>query len=216
MGANTVRLAHYQHAQYFYDLCDKYGLVAWAEIPYITEHMPEATANTLSQMEELVLQNYNHPSIICWGLSNEITVTTGVTENLTANHRLLNDLCHRLDATRPTTMAHAFMLDPNDPFMQLPDICSYNLYYGWYLGELQQNDEFLTRSTKSPRPRHRSVGVRRGRKPRLPERPPGARRLVGKLPSRLPRAYAQNVVGAPLHLGDARLERLRLRRGRTR
>ena len=143
MGANTVRLAHYQHAQYFYDLCDKYGLVAWAEIPYITEHMPEATANTLSQMEELVLQNYNHPSIICWGLSNEITVTTGVTEDLTANHRLLNDLCHRLDATRPTTMAHAFMLDPNDPFVQLPDICSYNLYYGWYLGELQQNDEFF-------------------------------------------------------------------------
>ena len=143
MGANTVRLAHYQHAQYFYDLCDKYGLVAWAEIPYITEHMPEATANTLSQMEELVLQNYNHPSIICWGLSNEITVTTGVTENLTANHRLLNDLCHRLDSTRPTTMAHAFMLDPNDPFVQLPDICSYNLYYGWYLGELQQNDEFF-------------------------------------------------------------------------
>ena len=39
MGANTIRLAHYQHAQYFYDLCDKYGLVAWAEIPYITEHM---------------------------------------------------------------------------------------------------------------------------------------------------------------------------------
>ena len=143
MGANTVRLAHYQHAQYFYDLCDKYGLVAWAEIPYITEHLPEATANTLSQMEELVLQNYNHPSIICWGLSNEITVTTGVTEDLTANHRLLNDLCHRLDATRPTTMAHAFMLDPNDPFVQLPDICSYNLYYGWYLGELQQNDEFF-------------------------------------------------------------------------
>ena len=143
MGANTVRLAHYQHAQYFYDLCDKYGLVAWAEIPYITEHMPEATANTLSQMEELVLQNYNHPSIICWGLSNEITVTTGVTEDLTANHRLLNDLCHRLDATRPTTMAHAFMLDPNDPFVQLPDICSYNLYYGWYLGELQQNDDFF-------------------------------------------------------------------------
>ena len=143
MGANTIRLAHYQHAQYFYDLCDKYGLVAWAEIPYITEHMPEATANTLSQMEELVLQNYNHPSIICWGLSNEITVTTGVTENLTANHRLLNDLCHRLDSTRPTTMAHAFMLDPNDPFVQLPDICSYNLYYGWYLGELQQNDEFF-------------------------------------------------------------------------
>ena len=143
MGANTVRLAHYQHAQYFYDLCDKYGLVAWAEIPYITEHMPEARANTLSQMEELVTQNYNHPSIICWGLSNEITTTGGVNDDMLENHKLLNDLCHRLDATRPTTMAHVFMLDPNDPFVMLPDICSYNLYYGWYLGELQQNDEFF-------------------------------------------------------------------------
>ena len=143
MGANTVRLAHYQHAQYFYDLCDKYGLVAWAEIPYITEHMPEADANALSQMEELVRQNYNHPSIICWGLSNEITVTGGVNDDMVATHHALNDLCHRLDATRPTTMAHVFMLDPNDPFVQLPDICSYNLYYGWYLGELQQNDAFF-------------------------------------------------------------------------
>lgn len=143
MGANTVRLAHYQHAQYFYDLCDKYGLVAWAEIPYITEHMPEARANTLSQMEELVTQNYNHPSIICWGLSNEITTTGGVNDDMIENHKLLNDLCHRLDATRPTTMAHVFMLDSNDPFVMLPDICSYNLYYGWYLGELQQNDEFF-------------------------------------------------------------------------
>ena len=143
MGANTVRLAHYQHAQYFYDLCDKYGLVAWAEIPYITEHMPEANANALSQMEELVRQNYNHPSIICWGLSNEITTTGGVNDDMVATHHALNDLCHKLDATRPTTMAHVFMLDPNDPFVQLPDICSYNLYYGWYLGELQQNDAFF-------------------------------------------------------------------------
>ena len=143
MGANTVRLAHYQHAQYFYELCDKYGLVAWAEIPYITEHMPEANANALSQMEELVRQNYNHPSIICWGLSNEVTTTGGVNDDMIATHHALNDLCHKLDTTRPTTMAHVFMLDPNDPFVQLPDICSYNLYYGWYLGELQQNDAFF-------------------------------------------------------------------------
>ena len=148
MGANTVRLAHYQHAQYFYNLCDKYGLVAWAEIPYITEHMPEATANTLSQMEELVLQNYNHPSIICWGLSNEITVTTGVTENLTANHRLLNDLCHRLDVTRPTTMAHAFMLDPNDPFVQLPDIT----YDPNYRANLWHSEEEAIAQMKAPLP----------------------------------------------------------------
>ena len=142
MGANTVRLAHYQHAQYFYDLCDKYGLVAWAEIPYITEHIPEGRANTLSQMTELVVQNYNHPSIVCWGLSNEIT-GSGKTEDLVENHKLLNDLCHKLDATRPTTMAHIFMLDANDPLVFLPDIRSYNLYYGWYVGEWDQNDAWF-------------------------------------------------------------------------
>lgn len=143
MGCNTVRLAHYQHDQYFYDLCDEKGLIAWAEIPYITEHMPNGRENTLSQMTELVVQNYNHPSIICWGLSNEITATGGVNDDMVENHRLLNDLCHRLDSTRPTTMAHVFMLESGDPFVMLPDIRSYNLYYGWYVGELEQNDEWF-------------------------------------------------------------------------
>ncbi len=143
MGANTVRLAHYQHDQYFYDLCDEKGLIVWAEIPYITEHMPEARENTLSQMRELVLQNYNHPSIICWGLSNEITATGGVSDDLVENHKLLNELCHKLDSTRPTTMANVFMLDHNEPFVQLPDIRSYNLYYGWYVGDWDQNDAWF-------------------------------------------------------------------------
>ena len=143
MGANTVRLAHYQHDQYFYDLCDEKGLVVWAEIPYISEHMPAANENTVSQMTELIVQNYNHPSIVCWGLSNEITAAGGVSEDMKENHRRLNELCHRLDATRPTTMAHVFMLDANDPFVLLPDIRSYNLYYGWYVGELVQNDEWF-------------------------------------------------------------------------
>ena len=143
MGANSVRLAHYQHDQYFYDLCDRAGLIVWAEIPYITEHMAEGRENTVSQMTELVVQNYNHPSIVCWGLSNEITATTGVTEDLVENHRILNDLCHKLDATRPTTMAHVFMLSPDDPFVLLPDIRSYNLYYGWYVGDLEQNDQWF-------------------------------------------------------------------------
>ena len=143
MGANTVRLAHYQHAQHFYDLCDEYGLIVWAEIPYITKHMENGRANTVSQMTELVVQNYNHPSIVCWGLSNEITASGGVTPDMVENHRVLNDLCHKLDATRPTTMAHAFMLDMDDPFVELADIRSYNLYFGWYLGELEQNDSWF-------------------------------------------------------------------------
>ncbi len=143
MGANTVRLAHYQHDSYFYDLCDRKGMIAWVEIPYITEHMPTARENTLTQMRELILQNYNHPSICGWGLSNEITVAGGMGEDLIENHKLLNDLCHELDSTRPTLMAHAYMLDPADPFASLSDISSYNLYYGWYMGELTDNDEFF-------------------------------------------------------------------------
>ena len=143
MGCNTRRLAHYQHAQEFYDLCDEYGMVVWAEIPYITMHMTNGRANTLSQMEELVVQNYNHPSIAVWGLSNEITAASAVNEELLENHRALNDLCHRLDSTRPTTMANVFMLEIDSPILEIPDVNSYNLYFGWYLGELEQNDEFF-------------------------------------------------------------------------
>jgi beta-galactosidase len=94
-------------------------------------------------MTELVVQNYNHPSIVCWALSNEITATGGVNDDMVANHHRLNDLVHQLDKTRPTSMAHVFMLDPNDPFVFLPDIRSYNLYFGWYVGDLEQNDSFF-------------------------------------------------------------------------
>lgn len=143
LGATTLRLAHYQHAQEFYDLCDENGLILWAEIPYITMHMTDGRSNTLSQMEELVVQNYNHPSIVTWGLSNEITAASTVNDDLLENHRLLNDLCHKLDATRPTTMANVFMLETDSPILEVPDINSYNLYFGWYLGDLEQNDEFF-------------------------------------------------------------------------
>ena len=143
LGATTLRLAHYQHAQEFYDLCDECGLILWAEIPYITMHMKNARANTLTQMEELVVQNYNHPSIITWGLSNEITAASAVNEDLLENHTQLNDLCHKLDPTRPTTMANVLMLETDSPILEIPDINSYNLYFGWYLGELEQTDDFF-------------------------------------------------------------------------
>lgn len=142
IGANTIRLAHYQHAQEFYDLCDEYGMIVWAEIPYSTEHMPNGRQNTLDQMRELITQCYNHPSIVCWGLSNEVAVH-GITEDLMQNHILLNDLCHEMDKTRPTTMAHPFMLEHESPLIQISDIGSYNLYFGWYMGTLEQNDSFF-------------------------------------------------------------------------
>ncbi len=143
IGANTLRLAHYQHAQEFYDLCDENGIVVWAEIPYITMHMPGGRENTLTAMRELIAQNFSHPCIAVWGLSNEITAASTVDDDLLENHRLLNDLCHRMDPTRRTTMANVFMLETDSPIHEIPDVSSYNLYFGWYLGELSQNDEFF-------------------------------------------------------------------------
>lgn len=136
MGANTIRLAHYQHAQYFYDLCDERGLVIWAEIPYISRHMPNGFENTMSQMTELICQNYNHPSIVVWGLSNEITMNGEADQNLLDNHRKLNDLVHKLDKTRLTTMAVLSMCDPNAEYAHISDVLSYNHYFGWYGGKV--------------------------------------------------------------------------------
>ena len=143
LGANTLRLAHYQHAQEFYDLCDENGIIVWAEIPYITRHMTNGKQNAVSQMRELITQCYHHPSIVCWGLSNEITASSPVTEELLQDHRELNELCHRLDPTRPTVMAHAFMLEKESPLIPIADLASYNLYFGWYLGSLNQNEAFF-------------------------------------------------------------------------
>ena len=138
MGATTIRLAHYQHDQYFYDLCDERGLVIWAEIPYISKHMPTGRENTISQMKELIVQNYNHPSIVVWGLSNEISIA-GSDEDLLENHKILNDLCHEMDPTRLTTIAAVSMCPLTDPYLQIPDVVSYNHYFGWYGGDTSMN-----------------------------------------------------------------------------
>ena len=134
IGANTIRLAHYQHDQYFYDLCDKYGFVVWAEIPYISEHMPAGRENTIQQMTELIIQNYNHPSICVWGISNEITISTRDNKDMLDNHRVLNDLVHQLDPTRPTTLACYAVCGPFNPVAhKVSDLVSWNLYLGWYV-----------------------------------------------------------------------------------
>lgn len=139
MGATTIRLAHYQHDQYFYDLCDEKGMVIWAEIPYISSHMPAGRENTISQMKELIVQNYNHPSIVVWGLSNEITMSGKSDEDLLENHKILNDLAHEMDKTRLTTIAAVTMCDIHDPYIQIPDVVSYNHYFGWYGGDTSMN-----------------------------------------------------------------------------
>ena len=140
IGANTIRLAHYQHDQYFYDLCDRYGMVVWAEIPYISEHMPAGRENTISQMKELIVQNYNHPSIVTWGLSNEITISTKDRKDMLDNHHVLNDLCHAMDPTRLTSLACYAVCGPFNKVAHISDIVSWNLYLGWYVPGLFLND----------------------------------------------------------------------------
>ena len=137
-GFTTIRLAHYQHDQYFYDLCDEKGMVVWAEIPYISKHMPDGRENTIQQMKELIIQNYNHPSIVVWGLSNEISIG-GSSQDLLENHEILNRLCHKLDKTRLTTIAAVSMCKMDDPYLQIPDVVSYNHYFGWYGGDTSMN-----------------------------------------------------------------------------
>ena len=153
VGCTTIRLAHYQHDQFFYDLCDERGMVIWAEIPYISQHMPTGRENTISQMKELITQNYNHPSIVVWGLSNEISMQ-GSSDDLLENHNILNDLCHEMDPTRLTTIAIVSMCPMDDPYVQIPDTVSWNHYFGWYGGDAADNgpwfDEFHAKYPNLP------------------------------------------------------------------
>ena len=144
LGATTIRLAHYQHDQHFYDMCDELGFVLWAEIPYISVHMPNGRENTISQMKELVVQNYNHASIFCWGLSNEITMKGAKDPDLLENHHILNDMVHEMDKTRLTTMAVISMCNISESqYIEIPDLVSYNQYLGWYGGKIEENGPFM-------------------------------------------------------------------------
>ncbi len=154
LGATTIRLAHYQHSQVFYDLCDEAGLVLWAEIPYISKHMSTGYDNTISQMKELVSQNYNHPSIVVWGLSNEITIAGAADPDLIRNHKKLNELCHEMDKTRLTTIASVTMCSIDSEYVHISDVLSYNHYFGWYGGTTDMNgpwfDDFHKKYPKKP------------------------------------------------------------------
>ena len=144
LGANTIRLAHYQHDQYFYDLCDKTGFVLWAEIPFISQFIPteEAYKNTISQMTELVAQNYNHPAIMFWGISNEILIGAD-REDLRQNLRDLNELAKSMDPSRLTTMAQVSMTPMDSEHNFITDVVSYNHYFGWYGGDVEDNGPWL-------------------------------------------------------------------------
>lgn len=148
LGATTVRLAHYQHDRYFYDLCDEKGIIVWAEIPYISQHNPSANENAILQMKELIAQNYNHPSIIVWGLSNEISMKGDRDPDMLEAHKKLNRLCHETDKTRLTTMAVVSPCPTDSPYLKIPDTVAYNHYFGWYGGEASMNGPWFDKFHK--------------------------------------------------------------------
>lgn len=144
VGANTIRLAHYQHDQYFYDLCDRYGMIVWAEIPYISEHLADGNENTISQMKELIVQNYNHPCIVTWGLSNEITISgRRYKKQMLKNHHVLQNMVKEMDPTRATTLACYAVCPHWHPVAHISDIVGWNLYLGWYVPGFFLNDLWI-------------------------------------------------------------------------
>lgn len=158
LGANAVRLAHYPHDQYSYELADALGIVAWAEIPLVNQVSFDGsaadaalTANARQQLVELIRQNYNHPAIALWSIGNEIDLTATQTRTASRPSALvaaLNALAKREDPSRATTFADccevgiAPQLDstlagaaPREPIVGITDTVGYNRYFGWYVGQ---------------------------------------------------------------------------------
>lgn len=142
IGANSVRLAHYQQSDDFYTLCDREGLLVWAEVPVISRFSKKRQENAKSQLTELIMQAYNHPSIFCWGIANEITIA-GSSKGLEAALRELNTLAKSLDDTRLTTLAEVTMCGVDSPLNSITDILGYNHYFGWYMGTFRELDDWL-------------------------------------------------------------------------
>jgi len=136
IGANAIRLAHYQHAQEFYDLCDRGGMVVWAELALVDDvhPSPEFAAVCQQQLRELVKQNFNHPSIFFWSLQNEL-VPDSDPKLYTQIVRDLNTLAKTLDPTRLTAVASRSKYDGNTGINSASDVIAYNVYRGWYEGK---------------------------------------------------------------------------------
>jgi beta-galactosidase len=130
MGSTGVRLVHFQHPQAAYDEADRLGLVAMTEIGLNGEaaDTPEFRANAAEQLRELIAQNHNHPSVVMWGLGNEIYSTEPHVLSLLEE---LNRVAERTDPTRPTVYAHCCQADDH-PKAMVTDLIAFNRYFGWY------------------------------------------------------------------------------------
>ncbi len=143
IGANAVRLSHYQHPQTAYDCCDEMGLLCWAEIPMLK--MTESAAlmdNAVQQLTELILQNIHHPSIFCWGIQNEIAMFRDA-PYMHENCRHLHELVRHLDGTRFSTAANLYPLKARSQLNAITDMVGYNIYFGWYYGEMKDFGPYL-------------------------------------------------------------------------
>jgi beta-galactosidase len=130
IGATAIRAAHYAHAQHFYDLTDRDGMIVWAEIPLIDNinTSPELAANAKQQLTELIRQGYNHPSICFWSIANELTLKPG--PDPAALEEELGALVHAEDPTRLSVVASTDAAADRGH----TDAIGFNKYFGWYVG----------------------------------------------------------------------------------
>ncbi len=145
IGANAVRLSHYQHAQTAYDCADERGLLIWAEIPMLKMTENEALFdNAKEQLRELILQNIHHPSIFCWGIQNEIAMFKDA-PYMHAQCGELHELCKTLDPGRFSACANLYPLKPKSKLNEITDLVGYNIYFGWYYGQMTDYADYLER-----------------------------------------------------------------------
>jgi beta-galactosidase len=136
LGANAVRLAHYQHSQSFYDLCDKYGLVVWAEIPVVNSAGTGSFVdNAKQQLTELIRQSGNHPSIVTWSVANELQHEKSDAGAVAPLVKALNAHAHGEDPSRPTSLATFY--PSTDPTAEITDLVGFNRYDGWYVSTIE-------------------------------------------------------------------------------
>lgn len=130
IGATFLRLSHYQHNNYTYQLADQNGICVWSEIPLIDyiARSPAFYTNTLQQLREMIRQQYNHPSILFWSVYNEVTLHRGPSPTALISRE--TQLVAQEDPTRLST-AGANASD-NDPSTFYTQVIAFNRYYGWY------------------------------------------------------------------------------------
>ena len=166
VGANSVRLAHYPHCDYTYELCDQYGIMVWAEAPFVggvggsgdtwetmDDNRKAFFATTEQQLRELILQQYNRPSIFCWSMYNEIdTSQDGVMRTFSSR---MSDMIHEMDPYRYSTFA-AHLPGTNK---WEADLVGWNIYPGWYTRNMEAYGETIEEHYNAEKQNRRPLGI---------------------------------------------------------